>query len=521
MSDPACEEILRMEGITKIYPNGFVANRNVDFSLHAKEIHALMGENGAGKSTLMKILFGLEQPQRGKIFLHGREIQIDSPGFAMQNGICMVHQHFMLVPSFTVAENMILGLEPLRRGMLNMGKAVQLTEEISQKYNLHIDPRAKVKSLSVAQKQKVEILKALLRGAEILILDEPTAVLTPQETEELFAQLDILKENGHTLVFISHKLNEIKQVCDRVTVLRNGKFIDTVRERDVTKEEISKLMVGREVSLKVKKKKARTGAASLCVSNLSHRWNKKDLLKNLSFTVRTGEVLGVAGVEGNGQEELVNIITGMDKLQQGSVKVNTVDIGALSVRNIRDLSLGHIPGDRIEYGVAPGASIQDNLVVNRYYQRDYSNKFLLLKLQRISKECTELVSRYDIKCSSIKQNIKDLSGGNMQKVVIARELSAAPKLLVANQPSRGVDVGSAESIYQNIITIRDEGTAVLLISSDLNEVLQLSDRMIVLHNGQIVAHLEHPETYSDSEIGQYMLGIKIQSKDEIDRAVAL
>ncbi|MEM9424930.1 MAG: ATP-binding cassette domain-containing protein, partial [Spirochaetota bacterium] len=405
-----------------------------------------------------------------------------------------------------------------RKGMLDMKKAVQLTQEISEKYRLSLDPLIKVENLSVAQKQKVEILKALLRGAQILILDEPTAVLTPQETEELFIQLEILKNNGHTLVFISHKLNEVKQVCDRITVLRGGKFIATMREADVTKKEISRLMVGREVSMEVEKAAAIPQEVILSVEHLSYRKQTKAVLQDIHFSVRAGEILGIAGVEGNGQEELVNIIVGLLELQQGRVRVRGTDIKNLTVRRIRERGLSHIPEDRIESGVVVQASIQENLIADRYYKKEYNHHYFLLRSRKIAEDCRDLVQQYDIKCSSADQSIKNLSGGNMQKAVIAREISQAPQLLIANQPTRGVDVGSAEFIYQKIIAIRDSGSALLLLSSDLNEVLQLSDRLIVLHNGSIACHLENPQNCADDELGQYMLGLKKQNENEVAKA---
>lgn len=512
-------DILSMKGITKVYPNGIVANKEVDFSIRQGEIHALMGENGAGKSTLMKILFGLEQPEEGSILLKEEKINITSPHAAIKYGIGMVHQHFMLVPSLTVAENMVLGIEPKKNGLLDFQKAVEITENLSKQYNLKVDPKAKIEDLPVGTKQKVEILKALLRGAEILILDEPTAVLTPQETEELFQELINLKSKGHTIIFISHKLNEIKQICDRITIMRNGRNVGVFNTAEVSREEISRLMVGRDVILEISKSKSNPGNSVLRVKDLNYvNELGKKILKDVSLTVRSGEILGVAGVEGNGQREMVEILTGLRKCSSGNVEINGQRINGLTIKQIRDLKTSHIPEDRMTYGVSGDGSIEENLISDRYDKKELS-KSIFMDMSKIGELSRKLVSQFKVKCSSPKQSVKMLSGGNIQKVVVAREFTTDPKLLVADQPTRGIDVGATEFIRNEIVEMRDNGTAVLLISADLNEVLELSDSLIVMYGGEIAAYFEDASQVNEVELGTYMLGLKTQTKEEVGRVV--
>ncbi|MCT4688569.1 ABC transporter ATP-binding protein [Vallitalea sp.] len=508
-------ELLKMEKITKVYPSGIVANDGVDFSIREGEIHAICGENGAGKSTLMKILFGLHTPEEGKITLRGEKIHITSPTVAIEYGIGMVHQHFMLVPSLTVAENMVLGVEPKKGLFVDMDKAIRTTEELSNKYNLHVDPRAKVEDIPVGIKQKVEILKALLRGAKILILDEPTAVLTPQETKELFNQLKLLKEKGHTIIFISHKLNEVKELCDRITVMRNGKSMGVHNTSDVTEEDISRLMVGRDVVLRVEKEKASPKESILNIKDLVYvNELGKKALNGISFSVRKGEILGVAGVEGNGQRELVESITGLDSPTSGSIKIVDNEVIGKTIKQIRRLGTSHIPEDRMTYGVAGDVSIEQNIISDKYDTSEYNGK-VLLKTKTIKERAIELIKEYRVKCNSANQKVRMLSGGNIQKVVVAREFSGGPKLLIANQPTRGIDVGATEFIRKRLVELRDEGTAVLLISADLNEVMELSDSLIVMYGGEIVAYFEDTSTLTEEELGLYMLGVKKQTPEEI------
>lgn len=511
------EEILLMDKITKVYPNGFVANKEVTFSINKGEIHALVGENGAGKTTLMKILFGIEQPEEGKIYIKGKEVKINNPLEAIANGVGMVHQHFMLVPSLTVAENVVLGMEPKKNGLFDFERAVKLTQEAVEKYNLKVDPRAVVEDLPVGLKQKVEIIKALVRGADILILDEPTAVLTPQETKELFVELKNLRDQGHTIVFISHKLNEIKELCDRLTVLRLGKSVGKAVVSDVTEQEISRMMVGRDVVLKVEKTPAKPENVVLKVKDLSIISDTgKTIVDNISFSVRKGEILGVAGVEGNGQSQISEAITGLLAYQGGTIEINGTDIKGKKVRRIRELGVSHISEDRMTYGVAAGSGVKDNIMSDRYYKKEY-NKGLLLDNKKINEMTDKLIKEFLIKCDDRDRAVKMLSGGNMQKVVVAREFSNNPHLVIANQPTRGIDVGATEFIRKRLVELRDEGTAVLLISADLNEVLELSDSLIVMNGGKIAAYIPDASAIDDNELGEYMLGVKNQTPEEIAR----
>lgn len=506
-------KVLQMKNIMKIYANGVVANEDVTFELEKGEIHSLLGENGAGKSTLMKILFGIEAPEQGEIILRGEITTIKSPQDAISKGIGMVHQHFMLVPSLTVAENIILGTEPKKGGLfIDMNKAIKISEEIAKKYNFDIDVTARVEELPVGIKQKVEILKALYRGAEILILDEPTAVLTPQETDELFIQLKKLRELGHTIIFISHKLDEIKAICDRATIMRSGKSQGTYSVKDISTDEMSKLMVGRDVVLKFDKKPVNLGKVAMSVRNLTVKGSTgKTRVENLSFDIKSGEILGIAGVEGNGQGHLIEVLTGLNKQYSGNIQIFNSDVKNLSIKDIRDLKVAHIPEDRMTLGCAKNMSILDNMFSNQYQNEEYSGK-VMLKTKKIEEKAKELIKEYLVKCSSHKQNIGMLSGGNIQKVVVAREFSANPKIIIANQPTRGIDVGAAEFIRKRIIKFRDEGCAVILISADLNEVFELSDRLAVIYKGQFSGVFTDVKNLTEEELGKYMLGIK---KDEV------
>lgn len=514
----ACLEnniILQMNHIMKIYSNGVVANEDVSLELGKGEIHALLGENGAGKSTLMKVLFGIESPDDGQIILNGAETTIKSPQDAISKGIGMVHQHFMLVPSLTVAENIILGVEPKKNGVfIDMEKAVAEAEAIAQKYNFDIDVRAKVEEIPVGIKQKVEILKALYRGADILILDEPTAVLTPQETDELFVQLEKLRDNGHSIIFISHKLDEIKKICNRATIMRSGRSMGTYWVKDITTEEMSRLMVGRDVVLTFDKKPAEPKEVRMKVRNLTVR-NSQGVLKvdDLSFDLRAGEILGIAGVEGNGQSELIDSLTGLNKSYSGQIAVKGQDIKKKSIKDIRNMKLGHIPEDRMISGCAGTLPILENLFSNQYDDKEYSGG-MLLKMKRIQQRSNELIKEYLVKCKSYKQNVGMLSGGNIQKVIVAREFSTGPDIIIANQPTRGVDVGAAEFIRRRILEFRDAGCAVILISADLNEVFSLSDRLAVMYKGKFSGMFTDVAAVTEAELGQYMLGLKHQEEQE-------
>ena len=507
--------VLSMENITKVYSNGFVANKNVDFSVREGEIHALVGENGAGKSTLMKVLFGVEKPDQGRILLRGKEIHIKDPIVAIKNGIGMVHQHFMLVPSLTVAENMVLGMEPRRGGFFRMDEAVRISEEAATKYNLKVSATAKVEDLSVGKKQKIEILKALIRGAKILILDEPTAVLTPQETKELFIELKDLRNKGYTIIFISHKLNEITELCDRLTVLRAGRMIGVREVANMDERGISRMMVGRDVALDITKRKASPGEVVLSVRHVSKiAHSTKKILDDVSFRIRKGEILGIAGVEGNGQTELGEIIAGMNKRFEGEVRIGDVDTDSLSVRQIREKGVSHISEDRMTYGVMGNGSIAENIISDRYYKRDLQ-KGPLLDIKKVDGLAEILIESFNIKCDGKDQPVRMLSGGNMQKVVVAREFTSKAGLILANQPTRGIDVGASEFIRNKLVELRDQGAGILLISADLNEVMGLSDSLIVMSGGKIAAYFEDAKSVSTDELGEYMLGLKTMSAEEI------
>ena len=492
------EYVVQMKKITKVYSNGVAANQGVDFNLRRGEIHALMGENGAGKSTLMKMLFGLEQPTSGEIVVNGEVLNLSSPSVAISHGIGMVHQHFMLVPSLSVAENMVLGMVPQKSGIfIDKAKAIEITKEYSEKFNLHVEPEAKVMDIPVGMKQKVEILKALVRGAKILIMDEPTAVLTSQETAELFVELKNLKNQGYTIVFISHKLNEIMEITDRLTIMRNGRSMGVYNTKDVTKEEISRLMVGRDVVLSVQKDKAVPGKTVLKVRNLEYvnEWNKK-MLDKISFDVRGGEILGIAGVEGNGQKELVDMLFNFNTPNSGTATVNGVNILGMPQ--------------------PAGASIEENVISDRSSDKRF-NSGPLFNMKAIHEEADRLIKEYTVLCKSRSQHVGMLSGGNIQKVVVAREFSNNPVLILADQPTRGIDVGATEFIRRKLMELSRSGVAVLLVSADLNEVMELSDSLMVMHNGRIAAYFDDTSGLTDEMMGEYMLGLKEQSEAEVRR----
>ena len=509
--------ILKVENILKVYPNGIVANRNVNFEVYEGEIHALIGENGAGKSTLMKILFGIEQPEEGKIILNGEEVKIENSKKAINLGIGMVHQHFMLVDPLTIAENIALGNEPKKSGLfIDKARMINKAEEYAKKYNFKINVTDKIEDVSVGVKQKTEILKALVRGAKILILDEPTAVLTPQETRELFAELKTLKNQGHTIIFISHKLNEIMEICDRVTIMRHGTTVETCYVKDTSPQDISNKMVGREVVLHVDKKPAKRGEVCLEAENLVYVNSiGKKMLDNVSLKLRKGEILSVAGVEGNGQAELAEVLTGMRTPLNGRIKILGKEIQSFTPGTMRSSEVTYIPEDRMRNGCAAKLSIMDNLFTDKIDKYLMNNK-IFLNRKKMKKQAEELVKDFKIKCGSINHQVQVLSGGNIQKVVAARELTDEAQIIIAEQPTRGIDAGASELIRRKIVEFRDKGAAVLLISADLNEVLELSDSAIVMHNGKINAYFKDTSTLTEEELGYYMLGVKKQSDEEVN-----
>ena len=502
--------LLEVRDVTKIYEGGVLANHNVNFTVDEGEIHALVGENGAGKSTLMKMLYGLESVTSGHIYLHGKELKLQSSKDAIAQGIGMVHQHFMLIDSLTGAENMMLGLKNTRF-VSNRKRDIQITNEIAKKYNFEIDASRKVRDMSVGMKQKLEILKILYRQAKLIILDEPTAVLTPQETEELFEKLLDLKQRGMTIIFISHKLNEVKQISDRITVLKNGVTQGTYWTKDVSEEEISNLMVGREITLEYEKDPVELGETVLKVENLIYVDKFKiPKLSNVSMEVRKGEIVGIAGVEGNGQSELISIITGNMRAMKGKVYLNGKDISRESVTNIRKYGMSHVPEDRMIDGCAPEMSVEENLTVSNI--DNFVNKFGMIQKKKLKAFCKEQIREFMVKTKDETQAIGSLSGGNIQKAIIAREFKANSDLLVLNQPTRGVDIGAISFIHSKILEMRSEKKAVLLVSADLNELISLSDRILVMHKGKVVGELDNSTKVTEQELGLYMLGLKSQEE---------
>ena len=499
------EIALEMKDITKRFPL-VVANDKVNFTVYKGEIHALVGENGAGKTTLMSILYGLYQADSGEIFINGEKVNITNPNVAINLKIGMVHQHFMLVPPLTVTENIILGMEPIKNNIfIDMEDATKRVEELSKSMGFKIDSKAKIEDISVGIQQRVEIIKVLYRGADILVMDEPTAVLTPQEVEELFRILNSLKKQGKTIIFITHKLNEVKAISDRITVMRDGKVVGVKNTKDTNQEEIANMMVGRKVLLQVDKKEHKFGKTVLKVNKLNALNSKKlPALKEVSFEIREGEILGIAGVEGNGQTELVEVITGLRPALSGKIFLYDKEITDYSPRNIREQKIAHIPEDRRQRGIISDFTVSENLILGSHYLPPF-NKGLSLNISEINSHADKLIEEYDIRPSDSYNLLKSLSGGNQQKVIVARELFGEPRLLVAAQPTRGLDVGSIEFVHSQILKERDKGKAILLISADLEEIFSLSDRIAVIYEGKIVDVLD-PKKTEEKEIGLLMTG---------------
>ncbi len=503
--------VIEARNIVKVYPNGVRANRDVSLSVRGGEIHALVGENGAGKSTLMKILYGLEKPTQGQLFVRGNPVHIDNPQDAIRLGIGMVHQNFMLVASFTIAENVVLNTEPTRGGLaIDSARAIVQTRALAEQYGLYVIPEAVVDSVPVGMRQRVEILKALYRGADIFILDEPTAVLTPGETRDLFVALRSLVNQGKTVIFITHKLREVKEISDRVTVMRDGQVIGTVNTADTSEATLARMMVGREVFMVVNKPPVKRGKLVLQVRDLTAiSETGKAMLNRVSFDVDEGEIVGVAGVEGNGQTELVEVLTGLRQATSGTATVDGESILLHDPRLVRERHVAHIPEDRTANGSALSASLSDNLIVDRYYRAPFIRAGLL-QPAAIAANARTLIERFNIIAPNGDVPLQSLSGGNMQKVIIAREFSSAPRLLIAAQPTRGVDIGAIEFIHQQLIDKRSDGLAILLISADLQEVIKLSDRLLVMYDGHIVAIFDNPSSVPEEELGLYMLGTRRQ-----------
>jgi general nucleoside transport system ATP-binding protein len=494
---------LELRGITKRF-GPLVANNAIEFELKHGEIHALLGENGAGKSTLMNVLYGLLQPDEGEILVDGEKVEIHSPRQAMNLGIGMVHQHFMLVPVMSVAENLVLGAEPRNGPLLDYKAAARRTRELSERFGLAVDPDAKVENLSVGAQQRVEILRALFGGAKVLVLDEPTAVLTAQETQDLFRVLHALQDEGTSIVFISHKLNEVLEISDRVTVLRRGEKIDTVVTEGSTERSLARLMVGRDVLLRVEKPEHQVGEPLLQVEGVSALDDRElPAVREVSFEVRAGEIVALAGVDANGQSELIEVLTGLRKPTAGKVTVAGKDVTGASPRDCQDAGLGHIAEDRHRRGLVLDFSLSENVFL-REYRRPGNSRFGLMSPRRMAERARPMLKDYDVRGGGADTLAASLSGGNQQKVVIARELSADPAVLIAAQPTRGLDVGAIEFVHRRLVEQRDQGRAILLVSLELEEVRSLADRVLVIYEGAIVAEL--PPSASEEDFGVAMTG---------------
>jgi general nucleoside transport system ATP-binding protein len=498
--------VIEMLHITKDFP-GIRANDDVTIQVRRGEIHALLGENGAGKSTLMSVLFGLYQPESGTIVKDGKEVKIHNPNDANALGIGMVHQHFKLVHNFTVLENIVMGVETTRHGVLRMEEARKKVVELSRQYGLMVDPDKLISEITVGMQQRVEILKMLYRDNEVLIFDEPTAVLTPQEIEELMKIMRGLAAEGKSILFITHKLNEIKQVADRCTVLRKGRYIGTVDVKDTTVEQMAEMMVGRKVSFVVEKGEAQPGEPALTVQNLNaySRHHGKKLLNNISFSVRKGEIVCVAGIDGNGQSELTYALTGLMLPDGGKVFLGNKEITHASIRSRNDLGMSHIPEDRHKHGLVLDYSLAENLVLKSYYKPKFQHRGFL-RFREIYRYSNELIEKFDIRSGQGAYTAaRSMSGGNQQKAIVAREISLSPELLIAVQPTRGLDVGAIEYIHKQLISQRDAGRAVLMISLELDEVMNVADRILVMFEGEIVANLD-AKGATAQELGLYMAG---------------
>jgi len=504
--------LLRMEGITKTYP-GVVANDVISFDVVEGEIHSLLGENGAGKTTLMRILYGLSRPDTGTLYWRGHPVEIATSQAAIKLGIGMVHQHFMLIPEFTVAENVVLGLHTARSPLLDMEGASKRLAELSERFGLRVEPQALVKDLSTGEHQRVEIMKALYRGAHLLVLDEPTAVLTPGEADELFAVLDSLRAQGHAVVFISHKLHEVMRISDRVTVLRRGRVVSTLNSCDTSREELATLMVGRPVVLQVERLPHAPGQEVIRVENASIKTpDHRHEVHDVSLSVREGEIVSMAGIAGNGQHSLAAALFGLMRLTSGRVVILGRDLSECTPEDLVRLNVGRIPEDRRTMGLAQTLSVSENLVLETVGQSPYS-RFGLLRRGQIDGLASRLKEEYDIRMPGVGTPAGSLSGGNQQKVILARSMHRHPPALIAVDPTRGLDVGATEFVYQQLLAARDRGVAILLISGDLEEVLCLSDRIAVIYNGQIMGEVP-TEQASEAQLGMMMVGTRLEHLPE-------
>ena len=506
---------IEMLNITKRFP-GIIANDNITLQLKKGEIHALLGENGAGKSTLMSVLFGLYQPEEGVIKKDGQVVSIKDPNDANALGIGMVHQHFKLVECFSVLDNIIMGAEPTKYGFLQKKDAREKVLTLSEKYGLHVDPDALIEDITVGMQQRTEILKMLYRDNEILIFDEPTAVLTPQEIDELMEIMRNLAAEGKSILFISHKLNEIMAVADRCTVLRKGKYIGTVETKNTTAEELSAMMVGRNVSFHVDKKPCQPGDVVLDVEHMTvaSKIHKNNAVKDVSLKVRRGEIVCLAGIDGNGQTEFVYGLTGLEPLVSGKISLCGKDITHASIRHRNTMGMSHIPEDRHKHGLVLDYTLEDNMILQRYFEPEFTDKFGFLRRKNIRAYAERLIEQYDVRSGQGPVTVaRSMSGGNQQKAIIAREIDKNPQLLIAVQPTRGLDVGAIEYIHKQIVAQRDAGKAVLLVSLELDEVMTVSDRILVMYEGEIVGELD-PKTTTVEELGLYMAGAKKEAKEQ-------
>lgn len=511
------EKLIELKNISKQFP-GVLANSNVNLTINKGEIHAIIGENGAGKTTLMNILYGLYEPTQGEIFIDGKKAVIKSPLDAIKQGIGMVHQHFMLLPSLSVAENVVLGSEPKKKKFfMDYDKAIEITKNLAQKYGFKVDPREKIEALSVGVQQRVEILKVLYRGADILILDEPTAVLTPQETDELFNVIrKLVSDMNKTVIIITHKLQEVLAISDRVSVMRQGKLIGTLPTQQADAKILTEMMVGKEVLFHDLHREKVSGEKVLEVKDIKAKDNRGlTVLNGVSFSLRAGEILGVAGVEGNGQSELVEVLTGLRNIEDGDYFINGKKITDVNPSNMRNLGISHVPEDRLTMGLSKEASLWENLLMGLQHKKPFVVKKIHLNKKKIFERTDNLIKEYDIRAIDRYMKVKKLSGGNMQKVVIAREFSFDSPILIIAQPTRGVDVGATEFIHNQIMRKRNEGAAILLVSAELDEIMRLSDRIITIYEGSITGEFKNKEVTKQT-LGLYMTGKQNKLKGSED-----